>query len=82
MCQQYVCPECAGHWQRKQYKRVKHWDGDTIEVWPSVCFLCYEGHVTLDEIVQRATDPLLYFERIFAPELPTTADTDAAVIPF
>ncbi len=83
MCQQYVCPECFGYYERKRRVRIKRRDGDHLEVWPSVCWLCNEGHVTLDEIVERATDPLLYFERLFAPALPTTtADTDAAAIPF
>lgn len=84
MSQVYVCPECAGHWQRKQYKRIKRWSGDTVECWPNPCWLCNEGYVTLDQIVERATDPLLYFERLFAPKAVMSAAmvAEADKIPF
>ena len=84
MCVQYVCPECGGHYESRRLVRIRHYDGDEFQWWPNYCGLCDGGYVTLDMIAQRATDPLLYFERLFAPPAVMGAATSAEAddIPF
>lgn len=78
----YTCPNCGGQPYSERIVRIKRRDGDYLEKWPNYCGLCDNGQVTLDMIVERATDPMEYIERLIAPPAPVVPSPDDDEIPF